>query len=149
VVAVFITHWRSIAEAAAGVIVGLVLILMAGQLITLNTANRQLGSSSQATQSEVAKLEADNASLSSSNAQLTGQNIALQGQVRTLQNQLQTVLGDERVGRSFFEMFLGLLDGTDQHETCNSARFLTTSALRQQCGYVESYYDQIDAAAGG
>jgi len=125
--------------------VGIFLLVM--QIVTLKGTNQQLSSSLATAQAQNAKLASSNAILASVGGQQASQNVALKSQVASLQNQLDSVLGDERVGRSFFQSLLGLLaSGTIRQETC-SASFLTTTALRQECGYVESSYDQIDSIA--
>ena len=85
--------------------------------------------------------------MATNGAQQASQLIAVQGQLAALQSQMGSVIADERVGQAFFEAFLGMLDGTSQHENCSSARFLVTTASQQQCAYVESYYAMIDTIA--
>jgi hypothetical protein len=106
-----------------------------------------------ASQTENMKLAADNQTLTTSNqtmaasaASLKAQNANLQRQVATLHSKLGSVLADERVGKSFFESFLGMLNGSHYGESCSQVAFSSTG-LRNQCAYVESYYDQIDVIA--
>ena len=139
--------WRDVALYLIGLLIAVGIFLMVMQILQLKAINQQLSSSLAASQAQTATLKADNATMAANGAQQAVQTIAIQGQLAALQSQMGSVLGDERVGRAFFESFLGLLDGTSQHENCSSARFLVTTASRQQCAYIESYYDQIDAIA--
>jgi FtsZ-binding cell division protein ZapB len=139
--------WRSAGVILGVLVLAVVLFFLAMQIVILKGTNQQLSSSLASAQAQNAKLQASNDSLAATGGQFASQDVALKAQVAALQSQLGTVLGDERVGQSFFESFLGLQDGTSQHENCSSARFLNTTAKQQQCAYVESYYAQIDAIA--
>jgi len=142
------THpWRSVGVTLGVILLALVLFFMAMQIVILKGTNQQLTVSLAAEQAQNAKLQASNQALASTGGQFASQDVTLTAQVATLQSQLGSVLGDERVGQSFFESFLGLMDGTTQHENCSSARFPNTTAKRQGCEYIESYYAQIDAIA--
>jgi hypothetical protein len=139
-----IIRWSGIGLVLAAVV--LVGATMAAQLVTLNQRNHQLTMALSAAQTQNAKLVADSQKVSTSDAGLSIQNADLQQQVAKLKSQLGSVLADERVGRASFESLIGLLNGSHYAATCSSAVFDTT-ALRQQCASVESYYDQIDAIA--
>jgi FtsZ-binding cell division protein ZapB len=140
--------WKVVGLNLVALAVAVGVFLMVMQILTLKAANQQLSASLATAQAQNARLEADNATLSATSAQQASQSVALAGQVTALQSQMGSVLGDERVGRAFFQSLLGLLDsGMIRQETC-SASFLTTTAVRQECAYVESYYDQIDSIAG-
>lgn len=139
--------WRSVVVILGVMVLALVLFFMAMQIVTLKGTNQQLSASLASARAQNVKLQASNDSLATTGGQFASQDVALKAQVADLESQLGTVLGDERVGQSFFESFLGLLDGTTQHESCSSARFLNTTAKQQGCEYIESYYAQIDAIA--
>jgi len=142
------THgWRSVGIGLGALVLAVVLFFMAMQIVILKGSNQQLSSSLASAQAQNAALQASNQSLATTGGQFASQDTTLKAQVADLKSQLGSVLGDERVGQSFFESLLGLLDGTSQHETCSSARFLNTTAKQQGCAYIESYYAQIDHIA--
>jgi type II secretory pathway pseudopilin PulG len=138
-----------VAIAAALVVV----VVMGFQLVAVNQRNNQLTAALSASQVENTKLAGNNQRLTISNqtmtangASLATQNADLQRQVVSLQSKLGSVLADERVGKAFFESFLGMLNGSHYAESCSQAAF-SSSGLRNECAYVESYYDQIDVIA--
>jgi hypothetical protein len=139
--------WRSAGVILGVMVLAVVLFFTAIQIVTLKGTNQQLNLSLAAEQAQNAKLQASNQALASTGGQFASRDVTLMAQVASLQSQLGSVLGDERVGQAFFESFLGLMDGTSQHENCSSASFLNTTAKQQQCEYIESYYAQIDAIA--